>query len=401
MSFHSVDAFYQQLPVVESFTQVFDRSHYRRVPPEWSLVITDVVNSTTAIEEGRYKDVNTAGSIAAMAITNLAGNMEFPFLFGGDGMTYVVPPSILEATADIVADTRTLVRDAFDLELRCAAIPLEDLYAEGHDLWVARLRVSESYVQAVLDGSAIQFADRWIRDPKRFSRYRVAADRPYRHRADFTGFTCRWKDIPSSRGETISLIVRVDEPSAQRQRTILKRILREIEGIFGSEADYQPITEDTQRLATDEQEMSREVRVNSRRNSGFLYRLGLLSIRMQIFFVRILLRFQIPLTVLNKRLRDVKRDNIINSDFRKFDGTLKMVLSGNRGQREALVALLDGLREDHRVYYGIHVSDRALLTCLIHSKSGNEVHFVDSADGGYATAASELKRQLSADQRAD
>ena len=103
--------------------------------------------------------------------------------------------------------------------------------------------------------------------------------------------------------------------------------------------------------------MSREVRVNGRRNSGFLYRLGLLSMRMQIFFFRILLRFQIPLTVLNKRLRDAKRDNIINSDFRKFDGTLKMVLSGNRAQREALTALLDRLRENHRVFYGIRVSD--------------------------------------------
>ncbi|MFP4430902.1 MAG: DUF3095 family protein [Spirochaetaceae bacterium] len=32
------------------------------------------------------------------------------------------------------------------------------------------------------------------------------------------------------------------------------------------------------------------------------------------------------------RLCDVKRDNIINSDFRKFDGTLRMVLSGDRAQ---------------------------------------------------------------------
>jgi hypothetical protein len=51
------------------------------VPVDWYAVITDVVNSSEAIEAGRYKEVNTAGVLAAMGISNLRNDMDFPFLF--------------------------------------------------------------------------------------------------------------------------------------------------------------------------------------------------------------------------------------------------------------------------------------------------------------------------------
>ncbi|MCJ2541500.1 DUF3095 family protein [Synechococcus bigranulatus str. 'Rupite'] len=44
--------------------------------------------------------------------------------------------------------------------------------------------------------------------------------------------------------------------------------------------------------------------------------------------------------------------------------------------------------------YGIHISDRALLTCLVFERDGRQVHFVDGADGGYALAARDLKTRL-------
>lgn len=46
--------------------------------------------------------------------------------------------------------------------------------------------------------------------------------------------------------------------------------------------------------------------------------------------------------------------------------------------------------------YGIHESDRALLTCFLHLGSRREVHFVDSADGGYALAGKMLKQKRGA-----
>jgi len=47
--------------------------------------------------------------------------------------------------------------------------------------------------------------------------------------------------------------------------------------------------------------------------------------------------------------------------------------------------------------YGIHVSDTALMTCLVESASeSRHVHFIDGADGGYTMAAREMKQRRAA-----
>jgi len=81
------------------------------------------------------------------------------------------------------------------------------------------------------------------------------------------------------------------------------------------------------------------------------------------------------------------------ADFQKFDGSLKMILSLTSQQVIDLKGVLEKSRTQGKIFFGLHESDRALMTCLIHSGSGNEVHFVDAADGGYALAAKQLKEQ--------
>ena len=83
-----------------------------------------------------------------------------------------------------------------------------------------------------------------------------------------------------------------------------------------------------------------------------------------------------------------------SSDYRKFDDTLRMVLSGSAAQREVLTAFLQEQHQTGRLVYGLHISDRATLTCLVFNRMGKQVHFVDGADGGYTAAARQLKAQL-------
>jgi hypothetical protein len=47
-----------------------------------------------------------------------------------------------------------------------------------------------------------------------------------------------------------------------------------------------------------------------------------------------------------------------------------------------------------KLVYGLHISDRALMTCLVFERNGRQVHFVDGADGGYAVAAKAMKRRI-------
>ncbi len=105
-------SFYSKLPVLTTFESVPDSVNYHPVPEDWHIVITDVIDSTGAIESGRDKEVNTAGCLAAMAISNITTDMDFPFLFDGDGMKYLIPQDLCSDVEEILLDTRRMVRDS-------------------------------------------------------------------------------------------------------------------------------------------------------------------------------------------------------------------------------------------------------------------------------------------------
>ena len=85
-----------------------------------------------------------------------------------------------------------------------------------------------------------------------------------------------------------------------------------------------------------------------------------------------------------------------NTDFRKFDGMLRMVIDSSEAQTAALDAFLNEKYQSRQLVYGMHKSREALVTCLVQSYTGNHLHFVDGSDGGYAMAAKALKQQLAA-----
>jgi 20S proteasome alpha/beta subunit len=47
----------------------------------------------------------------------------------------------------------------------------------------------------------------------------------------------------------------------------------------------------------------------------------------------------------------------------KIDDTLRMVIAGSPAQTQQIVAYLDDRQAQGHLAYGVHVSDRALMTC--------------------------------------
>jgi spermidine synthase len=67
----------------------------------------------------------------------------------------------------------------------------------------------------------------------------------------------------------------------------------------------------------------------------------------------------------------------------------------------ALRDYLDRRADKGELTYGLHISDHAVMTCLVASADDNQhVHFIDGGDGGYTRAATQLKAR-SAGARAD
>ena len=86
-----------------------------------------------------------------------------------------------------------------------------------------------------------------------------------------------------------------------------------------------------------------------------------------------------------------------NTDYLKFDGALRMVVDVSQPQKDRLLAMLETLYREGRIFYGHHADPCALLTCYIQGPH-KHIHFVDTGGGGYAMAAKELKMQKRASQ---
>jgi hypothetical protein len=91
------DGFYASLPILRDFTRVMDPRLFAPLPDDWMVGVADVVQSTKAIAENRYKAVNMAGAAVIVAVTNTLENRDFPFVFGGDGASFAVAAEVAAA----------------------------------------------------------------------------------------------------------------------------------------------------------------------------------------------------------------------------------------------------------------------------------------------------------------
>src|SRR6202051_661382 len=114
------DKFYGGIPVFRGFASLMEPSLYSPLPDDWSIGIADIVESTKAIAEARYKAVNMAGAAVIAAVTNALEGREFPFVFGGDGASFAISPEDREAARAALAATATWVQGDLNLAMRVA-----------------------------------------------------------------------------------------------------------------------------------------------------------------------------------------------------------------------------------------------------------------------------------------
>src|SRR4051794_26269060 len=192
---------YAALPVVERFGRLTDPSLYAALPDDWVLGVADIVRSTAAIAEGRYKAVNVAGAAVIAAIANRLGTQDFPFVFGGDGAGFALPGAHEALAREALAATAAWIRDDLDLETRVALVPVAAVRAAGHDVRVARYAPTAGVAYAMFTGGGLCHAEAAMKA----GAYAVAPGPPG-VRPDLTGLSCRFAEIPATRGVILSVI---------------------------------------------------------------------------------------------------------------------------------------------------------------------------------------------------
>src|SRR6201747_2215992 len=196
------DKFYSTIPVFRGFTRLMDPSLYSPLPGDWSIGIADVVESTKAIAQARYKAVNMAGASVIAAVTNALEGREFPFVFGGDGASFAVSPGDLDRAREALAATAIWVEESLDLVLRVALVPVAAVRAQGLDVRVARFGPSPNLSYAMFSGGGLGWAEAAMKRGE-FSVPKAAPGT----QPDLSGLSCRFEEIPSARGLILSVLV--------------------------------------------------------------------------------------------------------------------------------------------------------------------------------------------------
>ena len=375
------DAFYHAMPPFRGFANLMDPALYRPLPDGWLVGVADIVQSTKAIVENRYKAVNMAGAAVIAAVTNALGSHDVPFAFGGDGASFAVAPRDADRAREALAATATWVKEDLGLALRVALVPVEAIRAQGLDVRVARYGASPNVSYAMFSGGGLAWAEAAMKRGEF-----AVTPAPSGAHPDLTGLSCRFSEISSERGVILSLLVVPASRDVAAFRGLIEEVVTLVEKSPGA---GRPVSATALPLRWPV--AGAEYEALARRGGPLALRR--LYTHAATLFVYLVLRLRIPM---GGFVPDIYLQQVAeNSDFRKYDDGLRMVLDCRPDLADALERRLAAAAAAGLARYGLHRQDAAMMTCFTLAASRpDHFHFVDGARGGYASAAAALKAAL-------
>jgi Protein of unknown function (DUF3095) len=373
------ERFYGTIAVFRAFAGLMDPALYSPLPDDWSIGVADIVDSTKAIAQARYKAVNMAGASVIAAVTNALEGREFPFVFGGDGASFAVAPDDAELAREALAATATWVKEDLGLLMRVALIPLAVIRAQGLDVRVARFGPSPNLSYAMFSGGGLGWAEAAMKRGEFTVPMAPPGTQP-----DLSGLSCRFEEIPAARDVILSVLVL---PAHGADPAAFRRLIEDIVGLVERTPDAgRPVPAEGPPLRWPPAGAEFEARAQ-RGGSLFRRRAGVLAYSL---FAYLIMRFGV--SVGGFVPKTYVQQVVENSDFRKYDDGLRMVLDCTAEIERRLTERLAAAASSGVARYGLHRQDAAMMTCFAPSVlRSDHVHFIDGARGGYASAATALK----------
>jgi hypothetical protein len=390
--------FYADLSSFSEFERFAEFDAYRPLPEDWVVMAGDVRGSTAAIAAGHYRAVNMVGAAVITGVLNACRGLDLPFVFGGDGGLVAVPGAWSSAAAAALRRVQAHSGRVFGLELRAAAVPVARLRAEGEEISVRRLRLNASNHLAMFAGGGVARVERILKGAA--TDRAILRPRPDEPPPDLEGLTCRWRPLASSRGSMIALMVRpvdrafegkIDGPAdgqaGDEEAAGYAAIVERLTAILQSIPAHAPASDRTLRLRWPPRDLWAEAKAARGGTLRAFARAAATSLVQKWCHWR---GARVGAYDAPRYLDELKAQ----TDFRKFDGCLRVVLDCSAEQVAAIEAWLGAEHRAGRLIYGLHEDRAALMTCLVFSLERSEhLHFVDAAGGGFATAAEAFKRR--------
>ena len=377
--------FYTQLPLQKYTISELLRhpEAFHQVPEDWSVIVTDIKNSTGAVRAGKHRTVNLVATGSIVSSINLAKNrgVSIPFFFGGDGATLMVPEALKEVTMQALLEHRSNSQANFELDLRVGCMAVAELYQHGKKLQISKVALEKGFNIPLVIGDGLRYAESIIKKDS-FQNEISEAPKPL---LDLEGMACRWDIVepPEKRLEVVCLLI--DALVLEQQRETFQEVMSQIDDIYGLPQQRKPLSIQQLKLTASWERVAAEAKVKFG-HRVFIYQLfnWLLSSFGRLYFD------------LLPSARKYLKQLVEWSDTLVIDGRIHTVITGTADQRAQLVDKLDTMEKEGKLLYGIYISPESIMSCYVRKKDWQHIHFVDGSDGGYTKAAGVLKKKWKA-----
>ncbi len=374
-------SFYAKLPLHKVGLEALfaSDSYFAPLPSDWFVLVADVKDSTLAISNNQHNEVNLAATGCIVAVLNCLKEEEkdkVPYFFGGDGATFLIPHSYKNRLIKVLKQQKEHVKLQWNLDLVVGYMEVIDVYNEGCNLQLARLKLNNFLQIPVVVGSGLKFAEELI---KKTFRTASSEQKPTKI-PDLQGMECRWDKIAPPTTDRSILCLLVHCLNEQQQRQIYFEVFSKLTEIFGNLDERQPISTPKLRLDATFEKVKREMFAS----------IGRYSLRYLVkkIFGTYLGKLYFKYSKEGKLyLRKTKE----MSETVMIDGLINTIIAGTDEQIEALKSYLNTLELKQKVVYGLHITHSSIMSCYVVDRKHKHAHFIDGTEGGYTKAAEMLK----------
>ncbi len=263
--------------------------------------------------------------------------------------------------------------------MRVALVPVAAVRAHGLDVRVARFGPSPNLSYAMFSGGGLGWAEAAMKRGEFAVEVAPSGTQP-----DLTGLSCRFEEIPSARGVILSVLV---VPARDADPVTFRKLIEDVIGLVERSPDAgRPVPAGGPPLRWPP--AGAEFEARAQRGGSLMKRRA--AVLAYTLFAYLIMRFGI--SVGGFVPKTYVRQVVENSDFRKYDDGLRMILDCTSELERALTQRLTEAAAAGIARYGLHRQDAAMMTCFTPSAlRSDHVHFIDGARGGYASAATALK----------
>lgn len=377
------------IPKFNNISDLKSLEQFYRIDDDWYIAISDIKGSTIAIKEGQYKQVNMIAASSIIAVLNNCKSKDIPYVFGGDGATFLIPAKELENAKEGLLGTQKMAKELFNFDLRVGFVKASEINIAKKYVYVVKLKTNKDLYQSVILGGGLTYAEKLIKAPENANKYLFDFENRV-YRADFSGLSCRWQDIPSHKEETVSLLISAADP---KDIKIYQHVLDYIYSLHGSIEELIPMIEQNMIITSDREKIDNQMAISNYNKSESFAKLNRVILKSKLQFFKFVSKIKIgvgilsPSTILKRQIKNA-------SDYIKIDDMLRMVIVLDTKNRQKLENFLEKKYLQKKLVYGIHIADRAHMTCIVMNKYFQHIHFIDGADGGYTMASIGFKSRL-------